>query len=320
MIKPSLLAFALAASVSIFAIQVRAQNVSLANAANQPTTTTGVAGLLRAQTLLDRAQFSPGEIDGRAGSNQRRAVRGYQLSRGLPGTGELDAATWAALNAGAPPAVVSYTLTEEDIGQTFAKLPNGMMEQSKLKALVFQSIEEASGERFHASPALLKQLNPDADFRKAGTQIQVPNVADIPALPKASKVVIDKSDSTLTLLDAAGKAIAQFPISSGSERDPLPIGEWKIGAIAVNPTYHYNPKLFWDADQSRAKAKLAAGPNNPVGTRWIDLSKPHYGLHGTPAPSTIGKRQSHGCVRLTNWDVERLAAAVDSSMPVVMQE
>lgn len=318
MTKPSLFLFALVASA--LAVQVHAESVSLAGAANQPTSKTGVAGLMRAQILLDRAQFSPGEIDGRAGSNQRRAVRGYQLSRGLPGTGQLDAKTWTALNTDAPPAVVSYTLTAEDVGQAFAKLPKGMMEQSKLKSLGFESIQEALGERFHASPALLKQLNPNVDFSKAGAQIQVPNVADIPALPKASKLVVDKSDSTLTLFDIAGKPISQFPISSGSERDPLPIGEWKIEAIAVNPTYHYNPKLFWDADQSHAKAKLAAGPNNPVGTRWIDLSKPHYGLHGTPAPSSIGKRQSHGCVRLTNWDVERLAAAVDPSVPVVMQE
>ena len=316
----STLFVALALTASVWAMPTHAQDASLADAANLPTSTTGVAGQLRAQVLLDRAQFSPGEIDGRIGSNQRRAVRGYQIARGLPGTGELDAATWAALNADAPAAVIAYTLTAEDVGQALVKLPKGMLEQSKLKALGFESIEEALGERFHASPALLKQLNPAADFRKVGAQILVPNVADIPALPKASKLVVDKSDSTLTLIDSAGKPIGQFPVSSGSARDPLPIGEWKILATAVNPTYHYNPKLFWDADPSHTKATLAAGPNNPVGTRWIDLSKPYYGLHGTPAPSSIGKRQSHGCVRLTNWDVERLAAAVDASVPVVMQE
>lgn len=318
--KRTALFVALALTACAWTMPAHAENASLADAANRPTSTTGVAGQLRAQILLDRARFSPGEIDGRAGSNQRRAVRGYQIARGLPGTGELDAETWAALNTDAPAAVITYTLTAEDVGQTFAKIPKGMLEQSKLKALGFESIEEALGERFHASPALLRQLNPNAAFAKAGTQIQVPNVANMPALPKASRLVVDKSDSTLTLFDSAGKPIAQFPVSSGSERDPLPIGEWKIVATAVNPTYHYNPELFWDADPSHTKATLVAGPNNPVGTRWIDLSKPHYGLHGTPAPSSIGKHQSHGCVRLTNWDVERLAAAVDTSVPVVMQE
>lgn len=311
---------AVVAAVAAWAMQVQAQEIPLADAANQSTATTGVAGQLRAQVLLDRANFSPGEIDGQAGSNQRRALRGYQNARSLPASGELDADTWAALNSSAGPAVVEYTLTAEDVGQTFAKLPKDMMEQGKLERLGFESIQEALGERFHASPALLKQLNPQVDFSKAGTRIQVPNVTDIAALPKAAKVVVDKSESTLTLLDAAGKTIALFPVSSGSERDPLPIGEWKIGATAVDPTFHYNPKLFWDSDPAHAKAKLAAGPNNPVGTRWIDLSKKHYGLHGTPTPSSVGKRQSHGCVRLTNWDVERLARAVDPSVPVLMQE
>ncbi|MFQ6309686.1 L,D-transpeptidase family protein [Lysobacter capsici] len=309
-----------AAIACAWTVRAHAERVVLADAANLPASTSGVAGHLRAQTLLARANFSPGEIDGLAGSNQRRAVSGYQAAHDLPPTGELDADTWAALNKEAPAVVTAYTLTEQDVGQAFAKLPKDMMEQGKLGRLGFESIEEALGERFHASPALLRQLNPGTDFSRAGTQIQVPNVADIAALPKAAKVVVDKSDSTLTLLDADGKTIALFPVSSGSEHDPLPIGEWKIGSTAVDPTFHYNPALFWDSDPKHAKAKLAAGPNNPVGTRWIDLSKPHYGLHGTPTPSSVGKRQSHGCVRLTNWDVERLAAAVGPSVPVVMQE
>ena len=305
---------------SLLACSAYAQQTSMADAANQPASTTGIAGQLRAQILLDRAHFSPGEIDGRSGSNQRRALHGYQAAKGLPVTGTLDAATWNALNAGAPPVVVPYTLTAADVETEYARLPKDMIGKSKLKALGYESAEEALGERFHASPALLRQLNPGADFGKAGTRLQVPNVADTDALPKPAKVVVDKSDSTLVLQDAGGKTIAQFPVSSGSEHDPLPIGEWKIVATAHNPTFHYNPALFWDADPAHAKATLAAGPNNPVGTVWIDLSKPHYGLHGSPTPASIGKTQSHGCVRLTNWDVEKLAAVVDASVPVVMQE
>ncbi|WP_062351776.1 L,D-transpeptidase family protein [Pseudoxanthomonas mexicana] len=292
----------------------------MADMANNSATSTGVAGLLRAQVLLDRANFSPGEIDGQAGSNQARALRGYQQAQGLPVTGELDQATWTALNEGAPAAVVSYTVTADDVGGPYGKVPQDMMAQSKLLALGYESIEEALGERFHVAPALLKQLNPGADFSKAGTNLWVPNVGDVAPLPKAAKVVVDKSDSTLALVDAGGKVLAQFPVSSGSEKDPLPLGEWKIVGTAVNPTFHYNPELFWDADPSHAKAKIAAGPNNPVGTHWIDLSKPHYGLHGTPVPASIGKVQSHGCVRLTNWDVKRVAAAVAPSTPVRMQD
>ena len=292
----------------------------LAAQANDPAVREGVAGLVRAQVLLDRAHFSPGEIDGLSGSNQRRALRGYQAAKGLAVTGELDQATWAALNAGAPDVITGYTLTVEDVGQQYVRIPDDMMAQAKLPSLGFASMREALGERFHVAPALLEKLNPGVDFAQAGTEIRVPNVADVGAPPKAARVLIDKSDSTLALIDAAGNVAAQFPVSSGSEKDPLPLGEWKILGTAIHPTFHYNPALFWDADPSHAKAKLPAGPNSPVGTRWIDLSKPHYGLHGTPEPATVGKAQSHGCVRLTNWDVERVAAAVAPSTPVVMQD
>lgn len=312
----SLLALALAAAVPAMAQAPAALPAPIAEGS---TLATGPRSDLHAQVLLDRAHFSPGQIDGLLGSNQKRAVAGFQAARGLKVTGELDDATWQALQPDSAPPLVSYTLTADDVAGPFQPIPKKPADQAKLKTLGFSSVGEALGERFHADPRLLQALNPGVDLGKAGTAIQVPNIAPA-ALPKAAKLVIDKSDSTLRLYDAAGKVYAQFPVSSGSKHDPLPIGEWKILGISRDPPFHYNPKLFWDAKAGDRKATLPPGPNNPVGKVWIDISKPHYGLHGTPEPGHVGKTESHGCVRMTNWDALQVADAVDASVPVVMQE
>lgn len=288
---------------------------SVMAAAPAPADTT-----LRAQVLLDRAYFSPGEIDGAAGSNLRRALNGFQANRGLTVTGELDAATWTALNTDAAPELENYTIEATDVAGPFNAIPTDMMEKSKLPALGYTSALEGLAEKFHASPALLKKLNPGKDLSRAGEKIVVPAVTPIAPLPAATKVVVDKSDSTVSLQDAAGKTFAQFPASTGSKHDPLPLGEWKIQGIARDPVFHYNPALFWDANEKHAKAKIPAGPNNPVGVVWVDLSKEHYGIHGTPEPSRIGKTQSHGCIRLTNWTASLLAKAAAPGMTALLQD
>lgn len=283
-------------------------------------TGTGPAALLRAQVLLERARFSPGEIDGGAGSNTRRAIAGFQRARDLEPGGELDEATWEALAGDGAPALVTHTLTADDVAGPFQEdIPEDTMEKARLQALGYTSVEEALAEKFHVSPALLARMNPGKEF-KAGVELVVPNVADLPPLAPAAQVVVDGSDSVLRLEDEEGTVYAQFPASTGSEHDPLPVGEWAIQAVATDPTYHYNPELFWDADPSHAKASLPAGPNNPVGTVWIDLSKPHYGIHGTPEPAEIGKVQSYGCIRLTNWSANAVAGAVKAGTRVLLQE
>jgi lipoprotein-anchoring transpeptidase ErfK/SrfK len=277
-----------------------------------------VQRLLHAQVLLDRAHFSSGEIDAASGSNMKNALSGFQKARGVPVTGVLDAPTWAALSQDTAEMVVPYTLTEADTAGPFVAIPEDMAGKAALPALGYADAAEGLGEKFHVSPTLLARLNPGKDFARTGEQIMVPNVLGTEPLPKASKVMVSKAGRILTVYDTAGKLIAQYPASTGSKHDPLPIGEWKINGVARHPKYHYNPKLFWDAKTGDKKATVPAGPNNPVGTTWIDLSKPHYGIHGTPVPRTIGKTESHGCIRLTNWSVQEVAGIVAPGTQVVL--
>ena len=189
-----------------------------------------------------------------------------------------------------------------------------------------------------ASATALVTGAPPVSVFAAGQQVRVPNVGgDAIAAgsvsdsgwqttltmlgvgseqPKAASIMVSKSKGTLKAFDASGKLIAVYTATMGSSHDPLPLGDWKITGVGRNPTFNYNPKLFWDAKAGSEKATLPAGPNGPVGVVWIDLSKEHYGIHGTPHPETIGRAESHGCVRLTNWDVARLAQMVSTSTKV----
>ena len=274
--------------------------------------------VLRAQILLARARFSCGEIDGHFGPNLERALRAFLQSRGLPAAPVMTPEVWGALSADTAPALIEYTIAAEDVAGPFVKVPADMLQKARLQSLGYESAAEALGEKFHSSPKLLAQLNPQVSHT-AGARLVVPNVLVMPP-PKAASVLVSQSQSAVIALDSAGKVLAWYAASTGSEHDPLPIGEWKILGVRRLPEFHYNPKLFWDAKPGHTKAKIAPGPNNPAGVVWIDLSKEHYGIHGTPEPSKIGHGQSHGCIRLTNWDASELASMVAPGMRAVLQE
>ena len=269
--------------------------------------------VLAAQVMLDRAGFSPGEIDGRAGANLQRALAAFQASRTLEVSGRIDEPTAKQLmqEMGEQPLVITYVLTDVDVAGPFqAEVLKDLVEQSRLPALAYRNPLEAIAEKFHASPALLQSLNEGQTFDRAGDQIIVPNVLDTtlsaPGATTRATIIVTKRTSALTVEDQDGRVVFHAPVTTGSKHDPLPIGKWKVTGVEQMPAFHYNPDLFWDANPSHSKARIPPGPNNPVGVAWIDLSKEHYGIHGTPEPSTIGHMQSHGCVRMTNWDVRRL--------------
>ena len=298
---------------------------------------------LRAQVILDHLGFSPGPIDGKDGQSYAAALRGFQTANKLDASGKLDEPTLAAMAKWRDVAATRLVIIPEAFakGPFIPDFPADAADQAKLPALGYKNLMEALAERFHTTPETIVALNSAETLVGAGKTIRVPNIADIdeqapaqdargwhntlvrlgvsPTQPKAEKVVVDKSEGVLKVYDASDQLIAQFPATMGSEKDPLPIGEWKIQGVSRNPDFHYNPKLFWDVSDSKEAQLLQPGPNSPVGVVWVDLNKPHYGIHGTSEPHTIGRAESHGCVRLTNWDAARLAQMVKPGTPAKFQ-
>ncbi|VVT04256.1 conserved exported hypothetical protein [Sphingomonas sp. EC-HK361] len=299
--------------------------------------------VLHVQVILDHLGFGPGVLDGKGGQSLVAALKGFQEANGLPKTGKADAATLRALyphRATRP--TVTIALTPAMLAGPFYTIPKGEDEQAKLPALGYRNVMEKLGEMFHTTPATLIALNSPDTRLAPGVKVIFPNALptsrDYDAKltpewrgtlamlnvdanqPQGDKVVVDKSDGVLRVLDKRGRLIAQFSATMGSSHDPLPIGTWKIKGADYNPKFHYNPALFWDAKKGDEKAMLPAGPNGPVGVVWLDLSKPHYGIHGTPEPQLIGRTESHGCIRLTNWDVARLSMMVKPGTVAVFQK
>lgn len=272
--------------------------------------------VLVAQVLLDRGRHSPGVVDGIMGGNTRRAIRAYQRANGLDVTGDVSPSLFKHLiGSGSGDIVRRYTLTKEDVDGPFVDIPQGFTAKAKLDRLAYERPSEKIAEKFHMAEGFLKALNPGADFGRAGTEITV-IASDDGALPgSVARIEVDKAGSAVRAYAEDGTLIASYPATVGSSEFPSPSGSMVVKAVAPEPKYYFSPEgRDWGPDR---RLTIAAGPNNPVGGTWIDLSKDGYGIHGSPDPELIGKTASHGCVRLTNWDAEELAGAVKQGTQVV---
>lgn len=289
-----------------------AQPIDTADWKAQPVTAQARKNaLLRAEVLLARAHFSPGVIDGQDGGNLQNAIAAFEAAHALPVDGKMDSAVWTALAKDTQPALTDYVITADDVkGPFLAKIPTDMAEMAKLPALDFTSPVEELAERFHMDEALLKSLNPGVDFGMPGAKIVVAALGADKLTAPVTRIEVDKTKRQVRAYGAGDVLLAVYPATVGSTERPAPQGDWAVRTVAPDPTYTYDPSRLTFGKASNGKLTIKPGPNNPVGSTWIDLTKDTYGIHGTPDPRLVGKTASHGCVRLTNWDVRQLSQAV----------
>ena len=274
--------------------------------------------IIKAQVLLARARFSPGEIDGRPGENYKKALRTYAGQNGGGGTDQLNAELWQKLAAtSSDPVATEYTITSDDVAGPFVKkLPKKFEALKDLPRLSYTSARELIAEKFQMSEELLAALNPGKKFDEAGVAITVLNVSSAKLPARVARVEIDKDTQMLRAFAPDGALLAAYPITAGSAEKPTPSGTLKVTSINKNPTYRYNPAYAFKGVKSRKPFTIKPGPNNPVGVVWIALSSEGVGIHGSPEPGKISKTESHGCIRMTNWDVSQLAASLTKGVQV----
>ncbi|MDK1373475.1 MULTISPECIES: L,D-transpeptidase [unclassified Sinorhizobium] len=271
--------------------------------------------IVHLQVLLDRAGSSPGVIDGYYGENVTKAIAGFEAMQHLPVDGKPDPELIGRLPDDKP-AIEPYRVTEEDAKDLVERIPEDYAKQAEMKHLGYTSVAERLSERFHMDIDLLKALNPGSAFAVGDTvSVAMPGAAK-EGKGRVKRIEARRRAGQVAAFAEDGSLIAVYPATIGSDETPSPSGTHKVKGVGRKPVYVYNPELNFKQGDNTKRLTLPSGPNNPVGSVWIDLTEPTYGIHGTPEPSLVDKAGSHGCVRLTNWDAEELAAMVKPGVVV----